>query len=96
MIQIEINNSYSQIKGMTPEIYRELRKVLSYSPPAAQAYYSRFKPRPTYLIDTKGFFPTGLLERVQDHLRAGKALFQIKDLRTVPASRRGMFTMRLK
>jgi len=79
-IIIEIGNSYSQVKGMTPEVYSGLRKLLSYSPNASTAHYTGGFVRIKYLIDKQGFFPTGLLARVKAHLK----VFTTKDLRVLP------------
>lgn len=76
---IIVGNSYSQATGLTGNEYKSLRKILSYVKDPKAAYYSRGFARPQYLIDKKGYFPTGLLKRVQTHLKC-----PIKDLRVMP------------
>jgi len=62
---VTVGNSYSQIKGMTPAQEKELRQLFSYAVDASAAYFgSRYGPRRKYLIDKKGYFPTGLLHRL--------------------------------
>lgn len=67
MITINCGNSYSQITGLSPAQEKEVRKLLSYS---NGDHFSRFGPKTIYLIDKKGFFPTGLLHRVETWLDA--------------------------
>lgn len=79
---IEINNSYSQIKNLTTEQHRQLKELLSYeSDPTAKFFAGGYNHK-KYLIDTKGFFPTGLLFRVKAYL--AKIPHEIKDLRIRP------------
>lgn len=69
MITITINNSYSQIEGLKTDEFRALRKVLSYTSDPKAAYFSRGFAFRKYLIDKKGFFPTGLLHIVYSQLK---------------------------
>lgn len=62
MLELVIDNSYSQLKGMTPEQFSQVRKLLSYEPDPSAAFFGGFKgSQRRYLIDRKGFFPTGLI-----------------------------------
>lgn len=83
-IKIEINNSYSQVIGLTPQLFSGLRKVLSYQPNAHSAHFSGGFVRTNYLIDKKGFFPTGLLSKVKSHFIALGFTPQYLDKRTRP------------
>lgn len=65
---LTIDNSFSQIQGLSAEQMKALRKILSYSNSPQAAYYSKFGPKISYLIDKKGFFPSGLLPRVRTFL----------------------------
>lgn len=69
MITITINNSYSQIEGLKTDEFRALRKALSYTSDPKAAYFSRGFAFRKYLIDKKGFFPTGLLHIVYSQLK---------------------------
>lgn len=70
MVTLVIGNSYSQLVGLTPTSFKRLRKVLSYTPDAKASYFAGgFPPKVKYLIDAKGFFPTGLSSRVADWAR---------------------------
>lgn len=60
MLELILGNSYSQVVGLTTENYVKLRKLLSYSPNPSASYYSGGFSYRKYLIDKKGFFPTGL------------------------------------
>lgn len=66
-----LNNSYSKITGLSDKDFTELRKLLSYRLDYATA---RFIPNPynhvKYLIDRKGNFPTGLLDKVLRFLQS--------------------------
>lgn len=60
-ISIILGNSYSQIKGLTSNEFSKLKKSLSYTLGEQQAFYTGGFAHRKYLIDKKGFFPTGLL-----------------------------------
>src|ERR1700689_2499600 len=90
MVTIEIGNSYSQIKGMSASQEKEIRKVLSYLPDPKAAYFSGGYNKPRYLIDKKGFFPTGLVPVVKRTIISN---FHIIDKRIQPKSVRGMFKL---
>lgn len=66
MITIKTGNSYSQISGLDTKAFNKLKKILSYTP---ESYYSAGFTRPRYLIDARGSFPTGLLNRVLAFLK---------------------------
>ncbi len=75
MITITINNSYSQITGLTPKLEKELKELLSYTVGGSGAYFSAFGPKRRSLLDKKGNFPTGLLHRVAKGASDFKAKF---------------------
>lgn len=79
LMKLIIDNSYSQIVGSTSETYSELRKLLSYSVDV----YGQF-PRKKYLLDAKGFFPTGLLNKVLAYLNTHIDVYAIDDNRKLP------------
>ena len=89
MITIEIGNSYSQIKGMSASQEKEIRKALSYLPNPQAAYFSGGFNRPKYLIDKKGYFPSGLLYLVKQTISDAV----IVDIRVKPKSTPGMFKL---
>lgn len=62
-VKLTINNSYSRVEGLNTKQFNELRKILSYKVDT----YGSF-PRTAYCIDSKGFFPSGLLPRVKKFL----------------------------
>src|ERR1017187_7742471 len=72
MVTIHVDNSYSQITGLDPKQFAALRKELSYSTGSQALYAGGNYPRVRYLIDNKGFFPTGLLSRLERHLEKTK------------------------
>lgn len=75
MITLTIGNSFSKIEGLSPEVFKRLRKVLSYkTDPSAAFFGGRNYPRERYCIDNKGNFPTGLSRRVSDFLEKEKLL----------------------
>lgn len=64
MIEILIGNSYSKIKGLTPQEEKSLRKELSYTVGGSSSYFSGFQPKRRSLLNKRGEFPSGLLRRV--------------------------------
>jgi len=79
-ITISINNSYSQIQGITVEQHKALRKLLRYEDNPNAKYFGKGYATYKHLIDKKGYFPTGLLKLVSPlHPTA-----QIKDNRVQP------------
>lgn len=69
-LELILDNSYSQLKGLTPSQYAEVRQLLSYEPDPNAAFFGGFKgSQRRYLIDRKGFFPTGLLSELELFLR---------------------------
>lgn len=64
MVQIEINNSYSRVIGLTATQEKELRDILSYTENAKSAYFGRGYARKKSLLSKRGEFPTGLLHRI--------------------------------
>ena len=81
MVTVLVGNSYSQIRGMSPGQETEIRKLLSYTTDAGQAYFSGGRQHRRYLIDKRGYFPTGLLHRLPDW----EAMYQ--DMRLKPSSK---------
>lgn len=64
-VTLKIGNSYSQVEGLDRATFSKLKKLLSYLPEGSA--FTQFV-RPKYLIDAKGNFPTGLLNKVQEFL----------------------------
>lgn len=69
VIEIIVGNSYSQIKGLDSKAFSQVKKLLSYEDNPQAAYYTGGFARTRYLIDAKGNFPTGLLNRLARYLR---------------------------
>lgn len=84
MVEIIVDNSYSQIKGLKTDEFRAVRKLLSYESDPQAAYFSNNWRRTKYLIDKNGYFPTGLLYRVLEHLAKSKIDFTVRDKRKIP------------
>ena len=90
---IEVGNSFSSIRGLTQTVFNRLRKVLSYTPDTG--YYSGLPPRPKYLIDAKGHFPTGLLVKVEGFFKSNTIAYRIDDKRTLPRPSGSTFELNL-
>ena len=75
MVTITVGNSYSQIKGLSPEAFKKLRKELSYVDNPNARFFTGGFSRTKYCIDIKGFYPTGLNKRVKAFLRAHNILY---------------------
>lgn len=95
MVTIEINNSYSQIKGLKTEQFRKVKKLLSYLPDPSATYFSGGFARPKYLIDPKGFFPTGLLTVLKEFLVAEGIESTDVELRVIPERQKSRFKLDL-
>lgn len=67
MISIKLGHSLSHISGFDDKTNRVLRKALSYT--LDNTFGGGF-PQTKYLLDARGFFPTGLLNRVKRTLKA--------------------------
>lgn len=87
MINLTIDNSYSQIQGLSAQHHAALRKILSYTKAPEAAYYGRGFPRRYYLLDKQGYFPTGLLSKVMTFTIANGLECNINDLRCLPTIR---------
>ena len=57
MIIIEINNSYSNIKGLNSKQEKALKAELSYIVGGKAAYFYKFGPKKRSLLDKKGSSP---------------------------------------
>lgn len=84
MINLVIDNSYSNITGLTVQQEKQLRKALSYDLDPKATYFSGSRERSRCLLGKKGDFPTGLLYLVIDKIRFIDA--NIVDRRVKPES----------
>lgn len=83
MIEIKIHNAYSQIVTTDPSLLREVGRILSYETPGA--VFARMK-NPYWdgrvkLMDSKGFFPTGLLPILAKYLKREEIPYKFTDTR---------------
>ncbi len=83
MIKIIYDNYLSKIEGITPEQFLFLRDILKYEVPYMErkstSNFTGYMPeRWKYLINTKGFFYSGLLQDVIDALNAKKIPFEFE------------------
>ena len=96
MVQLIINNSYSQIIGLNTQEFSALKKILSYSIDSQAAYFSNNQFNTMrYLIDKNGFFPTGLLSDVRKFLSEKAIKHKRSELRVKPKGLPGMFKLKL-
>jgi superfamily II DNA or RNA helicase len=95
MVKLILNNSESQVEGLTIEQHKGLKAVLTYSADPKSAYFTGGFVKRYSLITSKGIFPTGLLTRVKGHLQAKCISFEVVDLRKVPKSIPDLFTLNL-
>lgn len=68
MITLSIGHSFSNIKGLTVDQEKDLRKLLSYTENAKSAYFGKGYARTKSLLGKRGDFPTGLLSKVINYL----------------------------
>lgn len=83
MITIKLHNSYSQITDFSQEVYRRLKKRLSYEQNPGSGYFSGGIPRRVSLINKRGFFPTGLLEELMEELDQKGVEYRFEDKRKI-------------
>lgn len=94
MIELIVGNSYSQIKGLTSTQFADVRQILSYEPDQNAAFFGGFQGQSRkYMIDRKGFFPTGLLSEVTDYLISLDVA--VTDARIKPVAKPGMFRIKI-
>jgi superfamily II DNA or RNA helicase len=74
----------SRIEGLTTTQFSRLRKVLSYQDNPQAAYFSGGFNRPKYLLDKKGYFPSGLLSIVRRWAREEKINYDWTSTRVIP------------
>lgn len=96
MVELIVDNSYSQVKGLKSGEMAKLRKILSYRSDPQAAYHSGGYIRTYYLVDKQGLFPTGLLVKVTNFLLENKISCTRTDLRKEPVSKFGRFKLNLK
>lgn len=89
-MKLVIGNSLSQLQGLTVTEFAEIREILSYTIDAAAAYHTGGRNPKRYLIDKKGFFPTGLLSYVYGWRPSAAAV----DNRQRPTSQEAVFTFK--
>ena len=80
MLNLIVNNSTSRLEGFTPSQFSAIRNELSYTPPSNGFTFSY----PQALIDKKGQFATGLMERLLLLLEMQGWPVSIQDLRIEP------------
>jgi len=90
-MKLIINNSYSRVLDININDFNELRTLLSYLPDNKANYFSRGYNYRRYLIDKRGYFPTGLLHKVATFLTDKQVIVQ--DMRIKPKSTKNMFCL---
>ena len=85
MVELEINNSLSQVRGLTSTPFTKLRKILSYNTDRSAAFFAGGRyPSVRYVIDNKGNFNTGFLSIVTKFLAEQKIPYKPTDNRKLP------------
>lgn len=93
-MRIHVYNSFSRVENLTVQQYQALRKVLSYSVSASEAFYSKARSPIRYLLSPKGEFMTGLLPRVQLWAQKSGIPVTIENHRVCPNPKPGMFRLK--
>lgn len=89
-LELLVGNSYSRLSGLDTSLFKELRKLLSYTPEGLA--FAGFA-HPKFLIDKKGCFPSGLIPRVKKFLSDKNVSLRVIDPRLVPKPTPGMFKL---
>ncbi len=95
-IELTIDNSVCSITGLSDKDFKALRALLSYRVDAQASYSFSQKPLVRYLMDKRGFFPTGLLYLVSRYLKENNIRGLKKDLRQIPERSEGLFDLKLQ
>ncbi len=83
-IKLVIDNSLCKITGLSVQLFKKLKDLLSYSEGEAAAFFSGRGRSKRYLLGARGDFPTGLLYLVKQFLAEHKIKPMLSDLRVVP------------
>ncbi len=84
MVIVTVGNSMSRIEGLTASQFSKLRKLLSYQSNPQAVYFSGGFNRLKYLLDKKGYFPTGLYNKVLWWVKQENLIHNCKDARIKP------------
>jgi superfamily II DNA or RNA helicase len=90
LIKLTINNSLSKLEGLTERQLKGLRDKMSYSPSPQASYFSGYSAK-RYLLDKRGFFPTGLLSIAEAYLKNINENIVRNDLRRRPNALQSSF-----
>lgn len=97
---IIIENTKSRIVGLSEQEFFSLRETVIYFDKSGYVRASSWVKRnrrnsfKKYMIDTNGFFPTGLMRRVIDHLHNRRINFNSVDNRIIPKLNTEKYYMR--
>ena len=94
MIKLIVDNSICRLEGLTGELEKELKELLSYSIDSQAAFFAKNYHTKRSLLSKRGEFPTGLLYLVKRHLKKGQ--YELKDARKIPKPRGKLFELQLK
>jgi superfamily II DNA or RNA helicase len=95
MINIKFENSQCKIEGLTTEQFRAFRKFLSYEVNPKTAYFSGGFVRPKSVVDAKGFFPSGLINKAKGYLTQSRLEFGVQDVRIPPAIKPNAYKLKM-
>lgn len=85
MVTVNINNSLSQIEGLTITDHASLKKILSYNVTSGSSFMTwKFGVITRSLLTKKGGFPTGLLYLVKQFLKTNNIPHTLIDHRRQP------------
>lgn len=93
-ITLRVDNSFSNIEGLNLEQFSKLREELSYLVSKESYFYGGFGPQKRYLLDKKGFFPSGLLYVVRMFLKTIR--HSVIDKRLIPKVPHKIFSLKLE
>lgn len=88
MISIVLDNSTSRVIGLDKSTLYKLRSLVCYFNMGIWLRTKNSHAARTLLIDENGFFPTGLITRVQSFLESKQILFHIVDNRILPSTKK--------
>lgn len=88
-IKLTIDNSTCKLEGLDKTQFNALRELMSYKVDPQASYFAGKYGLKRYLLDKRGFFPTGLLYMVEKYLQ--NTDYTVNDIRKRPGPILGRF-----
>lgn len=92
-INVTVDNSVCSVQGLSNDEFNDVRNLLSYTE-TVRGGFARYRSVKRYMIDKRGFFPTGLLYLLEQHFTEKSLTYRLIDKRKRPTlNSRGLETL---